>query len=156
MASGRFIPVVIISGAQAGADQGGLYAARELGIVTGGYMPKGFRTEDGKRPMLAQEFGLQEHRDWQYRPRTEANIRMADATVIFGRMSEGSTLTMNLCQHYRKPWLWIKQFNAADSIKFRLWLAQFRPDKLNVAGNRESVYPGIRERVRQFLVEEFK
>jgi hypothetical protein len=39
------IPNIIISGGQTGADQGGLFAAEILKIKTGGYAPKGYRTE---------------------------------------------------------------------------------------------------------------
>ena len=38
-------PSKIISGGQTGADMGGLLAAKDLGIRTGGWMPKGWLTE---------------------------------------------------------------------------------------------------------------
>jgi Circularly permutated YpsA SLOG family len=49
----------IITGGQTGADQGGLRAARAAGIATGGFAPKGWATETGAAPWLA-EFGLVE------------------------------------------------------------------------------------------------
>ena len=43
----------VISGGQTGADQAGWRAAKASGIPTGGWMPKGFLTEDGPRPEFA-------------------------------------------------------------------------------------------------------
>ena len=37
----------IVSGAQTGVDQGGLLAAIDLGLEWGGWVPKGWRTENG-------------------------------------------------------------------------------------------------------------
>ena len=37
----------IISGGQTGADREALETARDLGIETGGFVPKGWLTEDG-------------------------------------------------------------------------------------------------------------
>jgi integrase len=37
----------VVTGGQAGADQGGLRAARAAGIATGGFAPKGWATEAG-------------------------------------------------------------------------------------------------------------
>lgn len=42
----------IVSGGQTGADQGGLEAAEELGIPTGGWAPAGYYTEQGKHKTL--------------------------------------------------------------------------------------------------------
>jgi hypothetical protein len=50
----------VITGGQSGADQAGWRAARAAGIPTGGFMPKGFLTEDGPRPEFAEEFGAVE------------------------------------------------------------------------------------------------
>ena len=63
----------IISGGQTGADQTGLAVAKRLGISTGGYMPKGWLTEDGPRPDLAATYGLEEATTSTYPERTERN-----------------------------------------------------------------------------------
>ena len=73
----------IISGGQSGADQGGLEAAERLGVPTGGFMPKGFRTEDGPRPDLAARYGLVEASTPGYPERTERNVQLADGTAVF-------------------------------------------------------------------------
>lgn len=138
----------IISGGQTGADQGGLEAADALDLETGGTMPKGFQTEDGTNPELAQQYGLTEGSDG-YRARTKKNILDADATVLFGRMSSpGSKLTLNLCRQFDMPF-----FVNPPHEQIVTWLRAFdEVDILNVAGNRESKNPGIQTRVRHTLV----
>lgn len=145
-------PDLIVSGGQSGADQGVLMAAKALGIRTGGYAPKGWRTEYGPAPWLA-DYGLVEHVSSHYPPRTGANIKLADATVIFGRPSPGSSKTLNLCEVDGKPVIWITANRPGEIIRLRLWLARYRPKTLNGAGNRESVSPGIRDLVKDFLVK---
>jgi hypothetical protein len=46
-----------ISGGQTGADQAAWRAAKAHAIATGGWMPKGFLTEDGPRPEFAELYG---------------------------------------------------------------------------------------------------
>jgi Circularly permutated YpsA SLOG family len=48
---------LVISGGQTGADQAGLRAARASGIRCGGMAPKGWLTEAGPAPWLA-DYGL--------------------------------------------------------------------------------------------------
>ena len=76
----------VISGGQTGADRAGLIAAKKCGIQTGGYIPKGFKTELGSEPNLANEFGLVEF-GITYPVRTLANVEQADATWILDRKS---------------------------------------------------------------------
>lgn len=144
---------LIISGGQTGADQAGLVAARARKIATGGWAPKGWRTEQGPFPELGSVFGLMEHEtEHDYAPRTQANVDMADATVIFGKRSRGSNLTERLCQLAGKPYIWIHKPGLASQTKLKLWLARIQPSTLNVAGNRESVNPGINSWVRFMLL----
>src|SRR5262249_49024619 len=97
----------IISGGQTGADQGGLRAAKKLGIATGGWAPKGWATEDGSAEKLLRSFGLKEYPKPGYPPRTRATVLDADATVIFGQDTSGSQLTARECERAGKPYLWI-------------------------------------------------
>lgn len=88
----------VISGGQTGADQAAWRAAKRFGLATGGWMPKGFLTEDGPRPGYAELYGAREHEFAWYPPRTRANVRDSDATVVFDRMtknSPGTTLALN-------------------------------------------------------------
>lgn len=93
----------IVSGGQAGADQAGLRAARAAGIETGVWAPKGWTTEKGEAPWLA-DYGLAECPTPGYPPRTEANARDSDATLWFGRTnSSGYKTTTDACRKHGKP-----------------------------------------------------
>lgn len=65
----------IISGGQTDADQAGLRVARRLGLRTGSFMPKRFRTEAGPRPDLAANYGLEETATSAYAEQTERNVQ---------------------------------------------------------------------------------
>lgn len=143
-------PRIIISGGQSGSDKGGLLGARDVGIETGGCAPKGYRTENGPDPSLA-EFGLEEHSSPGYEGRTKVNVVFADGTAIFGDVSSaGSRLTISLCERFECAY--IKNPTPAE---LREWVQANQIVVLNVAGNRESVSPGIQERVRGIIVEAF-
>ena len=141
----------IISGGQTGADQAGLEAAKELGIATGGTAPQHFMSERGTCLKLRDEYGLTEglYDSKVYPKRTRQNVEDSDATAIFGNVgSPGTRLTCSLCVELEKPW--VVNPTAVDLLEF---LEQHNVKVLNVAGNRESVNPGIQARVRNFLVE---
>jgi hypothetical protein len=150
----------IISGGQTGADQGGLVAARELGIDTGGIAPQGWLTENGPQRELLQGFGLTECAEEGYPARTRQNIAIADGTVLIGPYeSGGSKLTHETAVQLGKPLLLITSPPDTDNIdnkqhitEFRQWLHDHKIQTLNVAGNRESQRPGIGEFTRDFLL----
>lgn len=157
---------MIISGGQTGADQGALKAAADLGIATGGWMPKGWLTQGGPRPDL-EKYGLKEHKSPKYPPRTYANVRDANATLIFGNQtSPGCQLTRSACMEYGRPVFWVaypsaKAVGNVNLVQFRAWLVkQAEQDMvaadnkitLNVAGNREERNSGIEQAVYDFLV----
>lgn len=150
----------IHSGGQSGADQGGLAAAVVLGLGTGGWAPKGYSTESGAAPWLAS-LGLREHSSSGYRLRTQLNVKETDGTLIFGRVqSPGSHLTWQTCESAEKPFRLIPwsgpHCNFSPPLHeipdFLSWLDQHKIRTLNVAGNRETKNPGIRDAVRLFLV----
>lgn len=143
-------PEKIISGGQTEADQGGLEAAKELGIQTGGTAPFGWKTETGPNPKLLRDtYNLISNLSPNYPSRTRANVFNSDGTVIFGNVDEpGSRLTLNLCLRVGK--LCIVNPTVES---FQEWLeCNLQIKVLNVAGNRESKNPGIQEGVRNFLV----
>lgn len=148
----------IVSGGQTGADQAGLAAARELGLPTGGFMPRGFLTEAGPRPEFARLYSMREHADLTYTPRTEANVCLSDGTVLMGDASSGgSRETKAFCIEHQKP-CYELPWRSGESVPlekvadFRLWLAEHKIRILNVAGNRESGQPGIYDAARAFLL----
>lgn len=148
----------IISGGQTGADQGGLEAAKILRIPTGGWMPRGFLTEAGRRPEFAKLYEMREHSQAEYTPRTEANVLYADGTLIFGDVtSVGSRNTHDFCTKHHKP-CYVLPWRSGQPVPidslpdFLRWLADNKITILNVAGNRESGQPGIQVAVRGFLI----
>lgn len=147
----------IISGGQSGADQAGLRAGRKLGLKVGGFCPKGFKTEHGNLKWLGPTYNLVETESEDYRERTELNVLTSHGTVIFGISSPGSRLTQTLCMEAGAPWLWLHGFTSVPEVavkapEFRRWVAEHHIQVLNVAGNRESKWPGIGLAVERFLV----
>lgn len=154
----------IISGGQTGADRGGLIAGYKLGIPIGGHAPKGWLTEAGVNPKLANA-GLIEDTDVHsnkradiYRSRTKKNVINSDGTVLFGHSNTaGSRLTIKLAQEHNKPCLCLFKLDDDDKDKFKKWIVDNDIQVLNVAGNRESKNPynGIKIEaiVRQFLID---
>ena len=90
----------VISGGQTGADRGALAAAKAAGIPTGGWMPAGFRALDGEHPEFAELYGVREHADPRYPPRTALNVKESDATLCFATDwdSPGEVLTRRMCE----------------------------------------------------------
>lgn len=135
--------IKVISGGQCGSDFGGLVAAKECGIPTGGFIPKGFRTHHGPRPELGTDFGLVETIDFGYRTRTIKNVRDADGTVIFASnpISPGCSLTSSSARKLQKPCLIIQLFVEYDAHSHAdtviEWLKTNHISVLNVAGNRD-------------------
>lgn len=145
----------VISGGQTGADQGGLEAAKAVGIETGGIAPLGYRTELGPDLHLKTVYNLSEHSSADYKPRTKKNVMDSTITVIVGDLnSPGSRLTISFCELLKKPFFTSKDFNSSDLQVIAKTLKERREHiVLNVAGNRESVHPGIQERTRKFIVD---
>jgi hypothetical protein len=128
----------IISGGQVGADRGALEAAREIGILTGGYAPRGWRTATGSDPSLA-EFGLVEHFRSEYKFRTEKNIEESDGTLVVASntLSPGTALTISSCHIIGKPFYVISPKQVSEYQKVVEWIMSECIQVLNVAGNRD-------------------
>ncbi|MFA5011631.1 MAG: putative molybdenum carrier protein [Ignavibacteria bacterium] len=146
----------IISGGQTGSDRAALEAARLLNINTGGYCPKGYKTEDGYDKSLKQ-FGLKQTQTDNPTERTILNIKVSDGTVIFGKIyrrrkviSPGTLLTLNSVKEYHKPFL----VNPTRK-QFQDWLFKNRIKILNVAGNRLSENQKIYDSVFNFMMKSF-
>jgi hypothetical protein len=145
----------IISGGQTGADQGALAACLQRHFPYGGWVPKGRRTEKGRIP--ARYRTLRQHRSRHYPPRTEANVKASDATVVFtfGKPEGGSLLTIAFAKQHGKPCLKIDLHQSVDRSAARIvrWLERTCPDDivLNVAGSRRSKAPGIHRAVKKVV-----
>ena len=134
----------IISGGQTGVDRAGLDAAIELGIVCGGWCPKGRASEQGPIP---DHYPLIETPLADPAQRTEWNVRDADATLIIaqGKLTGGTALTQRLAKSLAKPCLVIDPAEATSAATVRAWLNDRAVKTLNVAGPRASTDPHIYE-----------
>jgi hypothetical protein len=151
----------ILSGGQSGVDQAALRAARACGLPTGGFAPRGWLTEDGPAPWLA-EYGLDETpppdpgnptgtpagiASSEYRRRTILNVSLCDALLWLGNPhSPSGRLTLT---------------EAGRKARLSLWLPKLigrfpEGRKLLVAGNRESSCPGIGRRAEDYLTAAFR
>lgn len=152
----------IVSGGQTGADQGGLEAAEELGIPTGGWIPRGFLTENGDDPSLGERFGLIEHINRSYVPRTYDNVRDSDGTIVISGdwSSAGTICTLKAIMKYEKPRVEVSVTDDCEILDIessvdlvRQWIMEDQIKILNVAGNRESKCPGIQNLVKEYLLQ---
>lgn len=125
-------------------------------------MPKGFRTEVGSKPELAELFNVVEHNSRDYPPRTRRNVADSDATIVVGNTaSRGSQLTIRYCDEQDKPYCTISFTSAFPSFSVQTagvkarelaaWLTLHDIHVLNVAGNRESGNPGIQAFTRKLV-----
>jgi len=145
----------IISGGQTGADRGALEAALLTNTDYGGWIPAGRRAEDGGVPRRFDQ--LKEAMTDSYSRRTLLNVKESDMTVIFhrGTLSGGSLLTLNFALKEEKPVFVVNldhvaNYKAAKDIHN---LLNFDVKVLNVAGCRESKFPGIQQQVQDIMVD---
>lgn len=143
----------IISGGQRGADHGALIAAKAAGIETCGWAPRGWRTEDGPDPELGSLYGLVEHGSADYPPRTYCNVANSDGTIRFAGNfnSPGEKKTLEAIQKLKKHYLDVDVWSPHQIETVAEWIRHHEIETLNIAGNRESTCPGIREFVVSYL-----
>lgn len=158
-------PLKVISGMQTGVDQAALFAAELVGIQTGGYGTKNFRTHGGKRPDLARRFNIIETEIYEYTHRTEMNVIHSDATlqIAFDMDSPGERLTSRLIRKHKKPSFSIQinllngGYNVGTSALTYLneFLTVYKIRTLNVAGNSERTVPNITAFAQSLLIMTF-
>lgn len=151
----------VISGMQTGADIAGVKAAKDLGIPTGGFMPKGYRTETADRPEYKSLYNAEVVSSTNYLERTQKNVFSSDGTVIFDyNLSTGSINTKRFCIAANKPYLYLTRNEINNTALTTGRIVDFIKSNniqiLNVAGNRESKAKGIEQRVYKILTEVFK
>lgn len=136
----------IVSGGQTGADRAALDVAIELGLETGGWIPRGRRAEDDVIPDVYSD--LTEANSTNYAERTRLNVLDSDATLVlaFGPPTGGTALTAHLAHELNRPYFVIdlEQTDELTAIAdLRAWLTRSEPRVLNVAGPRLSKEPRI-------------
>jgi hypothetical protein len=140
----------VVSGGQTGVDRAALDVAQELGIPCGGWCPQGRRAEDG---IIPDRYPLQETPGKNYNIRTEKNVRDSDATLILnlGSLEGGTARTVEIARRQHRPCLVVELEAPPDPAAVREWLRQYKIRKLNIAGPRETKWPGIQKSAAAFL-----
>lgn len=156
-----FILQKVISGGQTGVDLGALFAARDCGLITGGHAAKGFLNENGHVDKGSQiSLGLQDL-NLTYSQRTLRNIQTSIKTLIIFQniLSSGTQLTYKYTENENKPcFLFHMTYDQGlyTAQKHNLLLFLEDAATLNVAGNRESVAPGIQKYTYKMLCATFQ
>lgn len=142
----------VISGGQTGADVAGLVAAKRCGMETGGCAANRFETENGAKPEYEKMYNLVD-KHFNYAQRTVENVKNSDATFIFAGnvSSSGTRLTMSTCIKLGK--LHLVNPTVEEIVEF---INTNNPRVINIAGNRESVNPGITSCVEKLLTDAFR
>lgn len=132
----------IVSGGQTGVDRGALDAAIAMHIDHGGWCPRGRLAEDGFIPLV---YKLTETDASEYAVRTERNVIDSSGTLVLykQRLQRGTLLTYRLAQRHGRPVLRVRLDRAVHIELIQEWLRAEKICVLNVAGPRESSYPGI-------------
>lgn len=131
----------VISGGQTGADRTGLECAKELGLVTGGTAPRGYRTEQGPDLKL-REFGLTESHYSDYAVRTRQNVMDAEVTLWFGNVgSPGYWCTRKAAEKYNKTFI-----TNPDAAEMQRIANTY--ETINIAGNRARLNPNVIQLVK--------
>jgi len=140
----------IVSGGQTGVDRAALDVARELGVPSGGWCPKGRTAEDG---VLAACYKMKETPTADYPLRTEWNVRDSDATLVLtrGEPTEGTAFTIELARRLRKPSVVVDLAQQTNISPLLDWISAHNIQTLNIAGPRESKCPGIYAEASKFL-----
>jgi len=144
----------VITGGQTGVEQAAWAAARRAGIATGGYMPRGFLTDEGPAPRLGALHGAIES-PFDDARRGRANLRGANGLFWFGSTdSPEARDTFDACRELAKPFLTInpRATPIADAVT---WLAVFGTAILVVTGDRAARAPGIGPLVKAYLDRTF-
>lgn len=134
----------IISGGQTGVDRAALDIALEHGVESGGWCPAGRLDEFGRIP---DRYPLKELENGGFTERTLRNVKDSDGTVIIysGKLSGGSDQTVRFCVEQRRPHELIDASKISGEEAARLigdFVRENKIDTLNVAGPRQSEWPG--------------
>jgi hypothetical protein len=140
----------IISGGQTGVDRAALDLGLHFRIAIAGWCPKGRLAEDGPIP---ERYPLKETPSSKFSQRTDWNVRDSDGTLVltYDIPTGGTALTIRLAQRRHKPYLVLKLEQNAHPTTLPSWLEQHHIQRLNIAGPRESTYPGIYTSAYSFL-----
>lgn len=152
--------VKVISGFQTGVDIAGIHAAKAAGFETGGYMPKGYKTLEGPKPLYAKLYGAMQHSSANYRERTWDNVYSSDGTLRIAKdfTSAGERCTQNAIIHWKKPSFDVDVTHYASNVEDVIiqWIKANNIKVLNVAGNSEHTALGIYQFAYDLLLKVFR
>ncbi len=146
-------PARIVSGGQSGVDRGALDAALAADWPCGGWCPARRAAEDGAIP---EKYPVVETGAADPAVRTRRNVEDSDGTLILchGQLSGGTLLTARTCEAVHRPCLIVDatRCGVPEAVRqVREFLAGYRIRVLNVAGPRESGWPGAWEYARRVI-----
>jgi hypothetical protein len=153
----------VISGGQTGVDQAALRAAKSCGLLTGGYMPKGWLTLAGPKPEFQLKYRMVECSSPGYPARTYVNVKASHGTLRIAKNfdSPGELCTLKAIKRYQRPYFDVRAcFKLSGYLDHAVesvinWLQHEQIGVLNVAGNTERTAPGIGEWAEKLLVGTF-
>lgn len=138
---------MVMTGGQTGVDLGALNAALAVGAHCGGWCPANRRNEAG---IIASRYPVTPLRVGGYDERTRRNVVEADGTLVLYRLEPegGTTRTIEICLNACRP---LKLIDAErvpidQAIgQAKAFVNDHRIRRLNVAGPRESKWPGAQD-----------
>ena len=146
----------VISGAQIGVDIAALRAAKKMGFRTGGSMPTGFITLDGKKPGYSFMYEVRDNAE-NYKTRTWANVRNADATIRLATdfISKGEVCTLSAVRAYQKPLLdiYLEPDWVLDEKEVAYFIISNGFRTINISGNADKE---LEQQVEDYLIKVFK
>ena len=145
----------ILSGGQVGPDEAGLAAGKELGLITSGTAPPGWKRKGGADRKLLESYGLKEGEEdpGTYPKRTMKNVDDSDGTIAFRwKDSPGTDKTIGYSHTGKwevgtgssdkgyKPILVLNNTkNTPENIKaIRDFITRNNIVKLNIAGHADA------------------
>jgi len=128
--------LLCISGGQRGSDAGGLAAAYDNKLPTGGTVPNGWITLNGPNPALSK-LGCVEHTSSKYAPRTYSNVKDSNGTIrlAYDFNTPGEICTKKAIDYYNKPYFDIDLKDPTFIFDVTKWIDDNKIVVLNCAGN---------------------
>jgi hypothetical protein len=143
---------------QTGVALGALEAALHCRIRTGGWMARGFLTESGPAPELAERFGLKELKRAGELQAIPNNVKECDSSLWIcapPRIPNDRAywVTRKAVATYGHPFLIIPTKLTVEEAaqQIAVWAQRWEVTRLHVMGPRASVWSGGEERAREVV-----
>ena len=120
-----------------------MQAAKLCQLPTDGWLSKHCLCQDGDKPELKDLYGMREHLNVGYPPRTKQNVFDSCATIRYAVdfKSAGEKLTLSAIRKFNKPHFDIH--SLSDVPAAIEWIKKGNFKVLNCAGNSENTASGI-------------